>query len=359
MTQRRETHVLTLDQIRSAQANDLSGISAVLEAMSSRMDKLASRTAGRLATNPARYSDYAQDFRQDAAVSLFEHLPRWTGDNVDAFMAFAYSSIEADLSQRLYAERNPGVDRDALSVFKAMVAEAKGDLALAEQLAQTVPPKGRRLSADRASAARISWQGTTSLDAREGEEPATVSEDVANWLRDQIGDEVRPKVGHGAALEALKVLNRYASVSVGRMTPRSFAANLPTLVTELEKVVRVPREGEARRYVMDAMAILRSAVSTASESELDEDLRSVADINGDQRAERIGRVRSVLGGMTGRVHAQAEALRFSYGIDGYPTYGADDLDGLARAMGTTYDGANKLRGRAHTTFRARYEEVAA
>jgi hypothetical protein len=109
--------------------------------------------------------------------------------------------------------------------------------------------------------------------------------------------------------------------------------------------------------VLDAMAILRSAVSTTSEAELTEDLRDVADDNSEQRAERIGRVRAVIGGMTGRLAQQAEALKFSYGIDGYPSYGTGDgcdLDGLARALGTTYGGAKITRIRAHKTFETRY-----
>ncbi|MDX3551017.1 hypothetical protein PV729_04390 [Streptomyces europaeiscabiei] len=345
--------MLSLEQIQAAQANDLGGISAVLDAMDSRLTRLASRTAGRLATNPARYADYAEDFRQDAAVSLFEHLPRWEGDSVDDFMAFVYRCVQTDLDQRLYAERNPGIDRNALSVFKDMVGRASGDLALAEQMAQTVPPVGTRLSAERAHAARLSWQGATALDDDAKAIPAEPSE---------IAEEIRPKVGHGAALVALSVLGRCAGVTVSRMAPRMFAANLPTLVATLEESLSVPREPGARRAVLGAMAILRSAVSTADEAELPEDLRSVADINSDQRAERIGSVRAVIGGMTGRVAQQAEALRFSYGIDGYPSYGAGrdcDLEGLARALVTTPAGAKITRIRAHATFTKRYIDAVA
>lgn len=348
--------MLTLDQIRAAQANDLEGISAVLEAMDSRITRLASRTAGRLATNPARYSDYVEDFRQDAAVSLFEHMPRWEGDSVDAFFAFMYASIEADLRAKLHAERNPGIDRDAISVFKDMVARADGDLALAERLAQTVPPAGRRLSADRAQAARVSWAGTVPLESREDDDAGA----LLNFLRapEVAPDEVRPKVGHGAAATALSVLERYAGVTVQRTTPRSFAANLPTLVGALEDTVVIPREATARRAVLDAMAILRSAVSTATDGDLTEDLRGVADERSDERAAKHGTVHAVLDSMSGRLAAQADALRFTYGIDGFPTYGGD-MVGMGRAMRVSAEQAKFARTRGHKSFAARYIKAVA
>src|ERR1044072_333587 len=74
-------------------------------------------------------------------------------------------TIEAVLKDKVREARNQGADEDALKVFASMLEKADGDVYLAEKFAQTVPPKGRRLSAARAQAARMSWQGTQSFEA--------------------------------------------------------------------------------------------------------------------------------------------------------------------------------------------------
>jgi DNA-directed RNA polymerase specialized sigma24 family protein len=163
---------LTLTQITAAQAYDQDAVTAVLAEMDSRIASLAAKSAGTLATNPARYADYAEEFRQEAMVALLEYLPRWSGDSVDAFREYLYGAMAGELKAKVGAERNSGVDRDAFSTFKAMVAEADGDLHLAEKLAQTKPPKGKRLSADRANAARLAWQGPVSIDKMRTRRPS-------------------------------------------------------------------------------------------------------------------------------------------------------------------------------------------
>lgn len=156
---------LTLNLIHDAQSNGLEGTRAVLEAMSGRIDRLAASAAQRMAQNGFRYDDYREDFAQDASLAMFEALPRFNGATVDAFFAFMYTTIESTLKDKVRSQRNGGVDPDAIKVFASMLEMADGDVYLAERLAQTVPPKGRRLSADRAEAARLAWQGTSSLDA--------------------------------------------------------------------------------------------------------------------------------------------------------------------------------------------------
>lgn len=195
--------MITLDQIHAAQNNDLDGISAVLAEMAERIDRLASQTASSMGTNPARYADYVADFRQDAHVALFEYLPRWEGDSADAFCAYLYGSIAGVLKVKAHAERNPGADRDAMSIFKAMMVAADGNVYEAEKLAQTLPAKGKRISADRAHAARLAWQGAISIDKQSGDDEQGLS--IADGLvapQDEPEDVVRPKVGTGAALEA-------------------------------------------------------------------------------------------------------------------------------------------------------------
>lgn len=357
--------MLTLAHIKAAQDNDLAGIRAVLDAMAGRIDSLAKRTAYRLANNPARHSDYADDFRQDAAVALFEALPNYQGDSVDGFFAFMYGHIEATLKGKYNDERNPGADRDAMWVFKEMMERADNDPCLAERLCQTVPPKGRRLSADRAYAARLAWVGAVSLDAPQGEEST-----LADLLVAETDDpqEVRPKVGRGAVQEALSVLARYVVVPTDSEERRRLVGALiamregyanPEHVDSVEETVSVPREAFARRAVLDAVAILRSAASTTMDGELADDLRTASDDCADDRAAKVGTVRAVLDAMAER---QADALRYSYGIGGVTSYGtgdSGDLEGLADALGVTPVQARDARVRGHKSFAKRYVKAVA
>ncbi|WP_052844997.1 hypothetical protein [Streptomyces sp. NRRL S-31] len=158
------SETLTLELIRDAQNNGLKGLEAVNSAMASRIRKLADAAARRMSDSYSRIDDHREDFRQDAAVALFEALPRFKGNTVEMFYGFMWGTIEDRLKDKVREERNGGADMDAVKVFGAMVERAGGDVFLAEKMAQTVPPKGRRLSADRAAAARLAWQGAASLD---------------------------------------------------------------------------------------------------------------------------------------------------------------------------------------------------
>lgn len=160
------TDTLTLDLIRDAQTNGLEGTSAVLTAMDSRINALAGAAARRLLGHGRQFEDVRDDMRQEAALALFEALPRFAGDSVDTFYGFMWGTIETTLKDKVRETRNQGADDDAVKVFASMLTRADGDLHLAAKLAQTVPPKGRRLSADRARAARMAWEGPTALDWR-------------------------------------------------------------------------------------------------------------------------------------------------------------------------------------------------
>lgn len=350
--------MITIEQIQAAQNNELDGISAVLAEMDERINRLASQTASSMGTNPARYSDYVNDFRQDAMVSLFEYLPRWTGNSPDAFCAYLYSAIAGDLKAKLHAERNAGVDRDALSVFKAMVAQADGDVFLAEKMAQTVPPKGKRISADRAYAARIAWQGSVSIDKSDSDDGASIADMLAekgSVDQHQATLEIRPKVGTGAALEALAVLQRYGT------DPRVLNA-LPASaegVDAIEDAVKVPREASARKAVLDAVAILRSYVSTATDGELADDLRDASDDQRDERAVKVANVRAALNKLG---DGQRMVLLHSFGILGLRDYGwgdSGDLEGLAEELETTPKLVRDRRNKGRNAFAKYYIEIAA
>lgn len=158
---------LTMDQVRAAQANDLAATAAVVEATESRVKRLAEKAARRMSNGGDTYMNAREEFEQVGRIAVWESLPRFTGDSVDVFMGFIYATAEAALLDAVREERHggAGVDPDAMKIFASMLEMADGDVYLAEKLSQTVPPKGRRLSADRANAARMAWQGSASLDA--------------------------------------------------------------------------------------------------------------------------------------------------------------------------------------------------
>jgi hypothetical protein len=213
-------------------------------------------------------------------------------------------------------------------------------------------PVGQRLSADRARAARLAFLGANSLDAPHDSEASyadflPAQDDPTNGT-----EQIRPKVGTGAALEALSVLQRYSSA---RSVLRSLPADAQD-VDAIEETLTVPREAFARKAILDACAILRSYVSTATDGELCADLRNDDDDRRDERAVKVGAVREVLNAM-GAI--QRGALVYTFGIGGAPEFGrgdTGDLDGLAEAMGVERVKANNNRVKAFKTFAKRWVE---
>jgi DNA-directed RNA polymerase specialized sigma24 family protein len=170
---------LTIDTVREAQDSGLTATTAVIKATESRITTLADKAARRLA--PAggdRYRDHRDEFEQVGRVAVWESLSRFRGETVDSFFAFMYATVERTLLDAVRDARygNAGVDKDAIKVFMSMLERADGDHALAEKFAQSVPPKGQRLSADRANAARLAFEGSHSLDAPLPTEDPTASD---------------------------------------------------------------------------------------------------------------------------------------------------------------------------------------
>jgi hypothetical protein len=330
---------LTLAQIRAAQANDLTALAAVISYMDERVSRLAAQASRRLD------GDHREDFEQDAREALFLALPRAEGDDVDRVIGFLYASMSEALKDKVRAARYQGVDKDAVKVFMSVMEEAEGDAYKAEQLAQTVPAKGLRLSADRAQAARLAWQGAVSIDKQTGEDEGASLADVLA-VTDEQPLEVRPKVGTGAALEALAVLQRYC-------TAREVLNALPWNAEDIEAMedaVKVPRDAAERRYVLDAFAILRSFVSTATDGEVTEDLRDVSDDLRDERSAKIAMVREALNKMATQ---QRNILVLSFGIAGGEEFGwgdGSDVAGLAEYLNTSVGNLKKQRSVGKVSF---------
>jgi RNA polymerase sigma factor (sigma-70 family) len=157
-------HALTLATITAAQHNDETAIGEVLDAMQTRIESIARK----LSANDEQQDEFAQIGR----IAVWEALTRFGGATVDAFFAFMYSTVDGRIRDAVRDDRSAGAtgaDHDALKIFAAMVKEANGDVDVAERLAQTLPPKGRRLSAERAYIARQAWEGVGSLNWQIGE----------------------------------------------------------------------------------------------------------------------------------------------------------------------------------------------
>lgn len=357
--------MLTIDTLRAAQSAELlsdrlSAQAAVIEATESRIDVLATQAARRMAPHGGvRFADYRDEFTQVGRIAVWDLVARFNDDTPESFFRLAYRTIEDTLKDAVRSERNgaSGADPDAVKTFAAMVEVADGDLYEAAKLAQTLPPKGRRLSATRAEAARLAWQGAVSIDKGDDSDSDGKGNGLIHTLatRDAEPDgEIRPKVGHGAALEALSVLRRYAGIWVRPGTPGEFAANLPTLVELLEDAVSVPTDPTERRYVLDAMNVLRSAVSTAAEGALADDLRDARDDRMADSAEKHHRVNDCLNSMG---DAQRNVLAHSFGIGDATDFGwgdSGDLEGLAEYLGMTTAHVKSHRGKARKSFAKRY-----
>ncbi|MFF3553638.1 hypothetical protein ACFYXL_09510 [Streptomyces tsukubensis] len=156
---------LALSTVRAAQGNDLQATTAVIEATASRISVLARKAARRMAESGPRHDDYREEFEQMGRIAVWEALARFDENVTTDFLGFAYTTVETTLLGATRAERNQGVDDSAAKTFLSMLDRAGGDPFLAEKLCRTVPPAGRRLSADRAHAARLAYQGADSLDA--------------------------------------------------------------------------------------------------------------------------------------------------------------------------------------------------
>jgi len=355
--------MLTLAQIHAAQTNDLAGISAVLTEMDERVKRLAASAARRLSD----HGHYREDFEQDAREALFMALPRVTGDSVDRAIGFLYASIEDALKDRVRAIRYQGADKDAVKVFTSMLARTDGDAHKAEVLAQTEPPKGVRLGADRAQAARIAWQGSVYLDRPTGEGEASLADTLAA-PQDDAPDVVRPKVGRGAVLEALSVIERYVTVPTDADAREGLLKALDTMATgyatpdaveALSEAVRVPADPTTRRLVLDAVAILHSSASTATDGAVADDLRDVSDDLRDERAVKHLNVSAALDRMGDK---QRDILRYSFGIGGAEDFGwgdAGDLEGLAEFLGMTTHHVKTYRSKARVSFVKYYVAIVA
>ncbi|MEV8015665.1 hypothetical protein AB0O76_04755 [Streptomyces sp. NPDC086554] len=361
--------MLSFDTIAAAQTNDLAAVAEVIAATESRIIVLADKAARRMAPHGgARLANYREEFAQVGRIAVWDALTRFTDTTTEAFFRYIYTTVERTLLDAVRSERNggAGADPDAVKVFASMLEAADGDVSEAAKLAQTVPPKGRRLSAERAEAARLAWQGAVSIDKVTGSDNADANGSLADTLRvvdEEPDGEIRPKVGRGAVVEAVSVLERYVPVPADEKTRTALTESLEVLtqgiatltdVEALEDSVKVPSDPAKRRYVLDAMAILRSAVSTATDGALSDDLRDVRDERMADSREKHALVNACVDSLG---PAQRDVLKHSFGIADVMDFGwgdGCDMDGLCAFLGMTYANVKAHRGKGRKTFAKRY-----
>jgi hypothetical protein len=128
----------------------------------------------------------------------------------------------------------------------------------------------------------------------------------------------------------------------------------PADVEALEDAVRVPSDPTERRYVLDAMGVLASAVSTATEGALAADLRDVREERMADSREKHARVNDTLDSMG---QAQRDVLRHSFGIKGVTDFGwgdSGDLEGLCAYLDMTSQNVRAHRAKGRKAFAKRY-----
>lgn len=175
--------------LAAAKGGDRDAGASILDSLEARFRRLAMRTATQAISDEKAglRAAYVEDFIQDAHLVAWECLLKCEDTTLDGFYAYAYATAERELAAAARDMKNgTNDDPDGKKLFGLLVKHFRdldarqtmreGDYqTLAESAAQDLPflnsfkggaYGGRRgsLSADRAHAARLAYQGTTSLD---------------------------------------------------------------------------------------------------------------------------------------------------------------------------------------------------
>jgi RNA polymerase sigma factor (sigma-70 family) len=170
---------LTAQQIAAAQNNDLEAVTAVIEATEERVVQLARRYA---TTGGRTDTDLMDDLSQVGRVAVWQGLSRFKGSSVAEFFTFMDRTVSGMLADERKVQTRQGVSRSIAAEFEKALSMAAGDPYEAERLCTLTEVMGtKRMTAETAYAARISWQGAEYLDAPVGEnENATVADTLSD-----------------------------------------------------------------------------------------------------------------------------------------------------------------------------------
>lgn len=179
---------LTEQQIADAKNNDLTAVTAVIEATEERVMQLARKYAnGTGRVDPELVDDLAQVGR----IAIWEAVSRFKGVSVAEFFTYIDRTLRGAMSDARKTETRQGVTRQAAADFERALSLAGGDPYEAEFLATTAEAMGaRRMSPELAYAARLAYQGVDYLDTpvagTEGDNPGDFKT-LADTLVSKLG----------------------------------------------------------------------------------------------------------------------------------------------------------------------------
>jgi len=158
---------ITAATVKGAQEHNAEDVRAIVKATEGLIAAVAREAANKVANGHQHAATMAEEFESTGRLAMWEAISRWDESHASKASAetFLFKRIRGAIAEAVYAERNPGADHDAMRTYMLCLKTAKGDGYLAERLARSLPDVERRLSPDRAEAARLAYQGTRSLDA--------------------------------------------------------------------------------------------------------------------------------------------------------------------------------------------------
>jgi RNA polymerase sigma factor (sigma-70 family) len=180
---------LTAEQIADAKANDLTAVTAVINATEDRVMQLARKYAA----NGAYVDDaLVEDLAQEGRTAVWLAISRFEGKDVAQFFTFIDRTLNGALSDERRKLTRSGVSQQAVKDFETALSAAAGDPYEAERLVCTAEVMGaRKMSPELAYAARLAWQGVDYLDTPT--KGNAVNHDYSKWgnevpgtLADQI-----------------------------------------------------------------------------------------------------------------------------------------------------------------------------
>jgi hypothetical protein len=252
--------------LAAAKAGDRDAGASVLANLEDRFRRLARRTAVQaIGDDKVGLRDaYMEDFIQDAHLVAWECLLKCPDETLDGFNAYAYATAERELAAAARDMKNgTNDDPDGKKLFGLLVKhfreldarhtmEPTDYLTLAENACQDLAflnsfrggaYGGRRgsLSADRAYAARLAYQGAISISTPTSDEGGTIADTLAG----------------------LSVVDAEADVAQVGYRPIMWTQ----AVRALEDTVAVPKDADTRQALF--LALDRFRAGTVTEEDLD------------------------------------------------------------------------------------------
>lgn len=274
---------VTDETLAAAKAGDRDAAASVLMTLEARFRNLAARTAAQAIGDDkiGLRASYIEDFTQDAQLAAFECLMKCQDETLDGFRAYAYSTAAHTLAAAANNMKNgTNDDPDGKKLFGVLMvhfreADARHTmtttdyLTLAESAAQDLKflsafrggaYGGRRgsLSADRAHAARLAYQGTDSI------------------YKPTAGGEQRA-ANSGTQYQTVLADALAGPDSVPDMADDTQAGYRPIQWTQavrtLEALIRVPRDARIRDRVFIALDRFRAGTVTEEDLKFFESMR--------------------------------------------------------------------------------------